>query len=148
MSTESGWPEATGDERSTDSADRRQSRRLLTSRQVPLVLLAGDEPLGQAIIVRCVNISEGGMRLEGPAPLLRGGRAAVQLETNESRSERSTRALVGIEVVYSHMNFRGDYDAGVRFIKLRAEAVRQHFLDESGRLIDLDACASDEPDRG
>lgn len=123
-----GSPEGSG-----TPADRRSGRRIATSRQVPVVLLAGDRTLGPAVSMRCVNISRGGMRLEGPAPLVRGARAAVELESKQS----PRRALVGIEVVYSHINHRGDCDAGVRFVKLPASTVRENFLDHRGRLRSL-----------
>lgn len=120
-------------ERSGSPADRRTDRRMATSRQVPVVLLAGDRTLGPAIAMRCVNISSGGMRLEGPAPLVRGARAAVELES----VRHPRRAVVGIEVVYSHINHRGDCDAGVRFIRLPQSTVRENFLDHRGRLRNL-----------
>ncbi len=111
--------------------DRRSSRRMASGRQLPLVLLAGDQRLGPAVTMRCVNISKGGMRLEGPAPLVRGTRAAVEMVSTASRR----RAVVGIEVVYSHMNHRGDTDAGVRFVRLDEQTVASNFLDEHGRII-------------
>lgn len=124
-----GSPEA----RSGGGAERRLDRRLGTSRHVPVVLLAGEQRLGPAVSMRCVNISNGGMRLEGPAPLVRGARAAIELES----PGRARRAVVGIEVVYSHINHRGDCDAGVRFIRLSEDTVHRNFLDERGRLRSL-----------
>jgi hypothetical protein len=111
--------------------DRRGSRRLATGRQIPVVLLAGEQRLGPAVTMRCINISNGGMRLEGPAPLVRGGRAAVELVSTATQR----RAIVGIEVVYSHINNRGDCDAGVRFVRLTDETVAANFMDSHGRLV-------------
>lgn len=111
--------------------DRRESKRLATGRQVPVVLLAGQQRLGPAVTMRCINISKGGMRLEGPAPLVRGSRAAVELVSAATQR----RAVVGIEVVYSHINHRGDCDAGVRFVRLTEETVAANFVDERGRLV-------------
>ncbi|MFI4856021.1 MAG: hypothetical protein ACIAQF_13700, partial [Phycisphaerales bacterium JB065] len=71
-----GSPEYSG-----TPADRRTGRRIATSRLIPVVLLAGDRTLGPAVSMRCVNISDGGMRLEGPAPLVRGARAAIELKS-------------------------------------------------------------------
>jgi len=132
-----GWPEVELDrtgEPGAEGRDRRTARRIPTRRDLPLVLLAGDRVLGPPMTVRCVNISTGGMRLEGPAPLLRGGRAAVQMSSSDSVGRR---AIIGLEVVYSHVNYRGDYDAGVRFVRIPEEAVRANFVDQTGRLIDL-----------
>lgn len=123
-----------------DGRERRVDRRVATSRDVPVVLLAGDRTLGPAVKMRCVNISTGGMRLEGPAPLVRGGRAAVELVSGQSRR----RAVVGIEVVYSHVNHRGDCDAGVRFVKLQDQIVESNFIDPNGRLRSLERIG-DEP---
>ena len=114
--------------------ERRVDRRVMTARDVPVVLLAGDRTLGPAVTLRCVNISPGGMRLEGPAPLVRGGRAAIELVSGRKRR----RAVVGIEVVYSHVNHRGDCDAGVRFVKLSDRIVESNFVDGAGRLRSLE----------
>jgi hypothetical protein len=108
---------------------------------VPVVLLAGEQRLGPAVSMRCVNISNGGMRLEGPAPLVRGARAAIELES----PGRARRAVVGIEVVYSHINHRGDCDAGVRFIRLSEDTVQRNFMDERGRLRSLAWECGQEP---
>lgn len=135
MKPANGWPEGGDSDAGSDSGrDRRTAKRVSTSREVPVVLLAGDRKLGPAVSMRCVNVSKGGMRLEGPAPLVRGGRAAVELTASESRR----RAVVGIEVVYSHINHRGDCDAGVRFVKLPEGTVRANFVDERGRLVRFD----------
>lgn len=121
--------------------ERRVDRRVSTSRDVPVVLLAGERTLGPAVTMRCVNISNGGMRLEGPAPLVRGGRAAIELVS----PRQSKRAVVGIEVVYSHVNHRGDCDAGVRFVKLPDRIIESNFVDAKGRLRSLERIG-EEPD--
>ncbi len=132
-SAASGSPENT-EHAAPSGRERRVDRRVTTSREVPVVLLAGERTLGPAVTMHCVNISTGGMRLEGPAPLVRGGRAAIELVSGRNKR----RAVVGIEVVYSHVNHRGDCDAGVRFVKLPERIIETNFIDLEGRLRPLE----------
>jgi hypothetical protein len=134
MKPSDGRPESQQIAVEASGRDRRVSRRLASGREVPVVLLAGQTRLGPAVMMRCINISKGGMRLEGPAPLVRGAKAAVELVSTASRR----RAVVGIEVVYSHLNHHGDTDAGVRFVLLDEQTVAASFLDESGRIRPFD----------
>jgi hypothetical protein len=113
--------------------ERRQSPRLPTERAVRLVMLANDQPLGDPFVATTVDVSAGGMRLVGKAPLLHGGRAVVELTNADGAT-----ALLGARVRHttfghaSKMTNDNTSTAGLEFFKLDDDLVQRHFVTSTG----------------
>jgi hypothetical protein len=135
--------EEAGDE-NTPENERRADRRVPTKGTVRVMLLAGDRPIGGPFSVSGLDISRGGVKLGGNAPLLLGSRMAVELK----RSDGVGGLLCG---TVCHSTFgdptqmRNDNacTAGVRFSSLDDALVREHFTDGSGT-VSLDAAWPDD----
>lgn len=115
--------------------ERREHPRVPTAGRVRIVVLAGGTPLGDPFDVAGLDISRGGVRLSGTAPLLKGCRLAIELKRSDG-----TSGVLGGTVMHSTfgdpMAMTNDNAsvAGVAFSTLEAGIVAEHFARADGRV--------------
>ena len=128
-----------------DQAERRLATRFPTSRNVRLVMLAGAKPLGDPFHAKALDVSKTGVRLQGQAPFLHGGRAAIELKTTDGRT-----AILGAAVKHttfgkaSKMTEDLTSSAGFQFFKLDEHLVQTHFATPDGD-VSLTPPTTDHP---
>jgi hypothetical protein len=118
-----------------DTADRehRQTRRMPYDRAIALVQITPDGGRSIPTIVRCKNISAGGMCIHSRYMLHIGYEGAILMMRSNGEP-----VILGAKVV--HCKYIGDmlHESGIEFIRSSVNFTMDDFCDEQGNMPRLD----------